>query len=47
MGTDYNCGCRTSMDAWFLCDRHEAMMQEELIKEIEQEKKSSDGWEVC
>ena len=26
MGTDMKCGCRTSGDAWYLCDEHEAEM---------------------
>ena len=33
MGIDYKCGCRVSMGHWFLCMKHEAML-ESKIEEI-------------
>lgn len=30
MGVDYRCGCRKSMDSWFLCKEHESRLMEDL-----------------
>ena len=31
MGTNYECGCRSSMGSWYLCGTHEL----ELVNKIE------------
>jgi hypothetical protein len=36
MGFDYKCGCRLSGGHWFLCDKHEDKLMEDL-EEVEEE----------
>ena len=32
MGLDFLCGCRTSMGAWYPCDKHEAEIMRSVIE---------------
>lgn len=32
MGIDYECGCRQSGGHWFLCNKHEQTLEDELVE---------------
>lgn len=43
MGTDYNCGCRRSLDRWYLCEKHEtALLNAIEMAELNKENTISD-----
>lgn len=43
MGTDFKCGCRTSLGAWYICKKHESKLIELLARaELNKENTISD-----